>query len=64
MRHMLLAVVTAASVSLIGIAGASAVPANSHAISQITDHSGQVIKVMEGCGRGWHRGPYGHCRRN
>jgi hypothetical protein len=64
MRHMLLAVATAVGISLIGIAGASAVPANNQAISQITDHSSQVIKVMEGCGRGWHRGPYGHCRRN
>lgn len=27
-------------------------------------NSGQVIKVAGGCGRGWHRGPYGHCRRN
>ncbi len=26
--------------------------------------SGQVTQVAEGCGRGWHRGPYGHCRRN
>jgi hypothetical protein len=27
-------------------------------------NSGQIIKVAGGCGRGWHRGPYGHCRRN
>jgi hypothetical protein len=26
--------------------------------------SSQVIKVAGGCGAGWHRGPYGHCRRN
>jgi hypothetical protein len=26
--------------------------------------SDQVIHVAGGCGRGWHRGPYGHCRRN
>ena len=23
-----------------------------------------VIEVAGGCGRGWHRGPYGGCRRN
>jgi len=23
-----------------------------------------IIQVAEGCGRGWHRGPYGGCRRN
>ncbi|MFZ3361748.1 MAG: hypothetical protein WA177_23625 [Xanthobacteraceae bacterium] len=27
-------------------------------------NSSQVIKVAGGCGHGWHRGPYGHCRRN
>jgi hypothetical protein len=27
-------------------------------------NSSQVIHVAGGCGRGWHRGPYGHCRRN
>ena len=26
--------------------------------------SSQVIHVAQGCGRGWHRGPYGHCRPN
>jgi hypothetical protein len=26
--------------------------------------SDHVTQVAEGCGRGWHRGPYGHCRRN
>ncbi len=24
----------------------------------------QVTFVADGCGRGWHRGPAGHCRRN
>ena len=61
MRHMVLAIVIAAGVSLVGIAGASAVPANSQAISQIADHSSQVTKVAGGCGRGWHRGPRGRC---
>jgi len=23
-----------------------------------------IIQVAGGCGRGWHRGPYGHCLRN
>jgi hypothetical protein len=23
-----------------------------------------VITVAQGCGPGWHRGPYGRCRRN
>ena len=27
-------------------------------------NSGPVIQVSGGCGRGWHRGPHGHCHRN
>ncbi len=26
--------------------------------------SSDIIQVAEGCGRGYHRGPAGHCRRN
>jgi len=26
--------------------------------------NGDVIAVTGGCGRGWHRGPYGGCLRN
>jgi len=26
--------------------------------------TGMVIQVAGGCGIGWHRGPYGGCRRN
>ena len=26
--------------------------------------NGDVIAVAGGCGPGWHRGPYGGCRRN
>ena len=26
--------------------------------------SSDVIEVAGGCGRGWHRGPYGGCRAN
>jgi hypothetical protein len=29
-----------------------------------SSNSDQVIHVAGGCGRGWHRGPHGHCRRN
>jgi len=64
MRHIVLAIIMAAGVSLMGIAGASAAPANGQAISRIADQANQITKVMEGCGRGWHRGPHGHCRRN
>jgi len=64
MRHLVLAIVMAAGVSLIGVAGASAAPANGQAIAQAADHASDITQVREGCGRGWHRGPHGHCRRN
>ncbi len=64
MRHLVLAVVLAAGVSLIGVAGASAAPANGQPIAQAADHVSNAIDVRGGCGRGWHRGPHGHCRRN
>ena len=65
MRHLVLAIVMAAGVSLIGVAGASAAPANGQAIAQAADdHASDITQVREGCGRGWHRGPHGHCHRN
>ncbi len=33
-------------------------------LSKGVSNSSQVIHVAGGCGRGWHRGPHGHCRRN
>ena len=64
MRQIVLAVIMAAGVGLMGISGASAAAANGHAISQIADHSGQITQVRDGCGRGRHRGPHGHCHPN
>ncbi len=64
MRHLMLAIVTAAGVSLIGVAGASAAPAGGQPIAQAADHVSSTIDVAGGCGRGWHRGPHGGCHRN
>jgi len=64
MRYALLAIVMAAGVSLLGVVGASAAPANGKAISQLADQANIVVDVAGGCGRGWHPGPHGHCRRN
>jgi hypothetical protein len=64
MRYILLAIVVAAGVGLVGIGGALAAPANGQAIAQAADHTSGVTQVMVGCGRGWHRGPRGGCRRN
>ncbi len=65
MRHLVLAIVMAVGVSLIGIAGASAAPAaNGQAILKAADQVSSITQVSGGCGRGWHRGRHGHCRRN
>ena len=62
-RYLVLAIVLAAGVSLIGVAGAAAAPANGQPIAQAADHVSNTIDVRGGCGRGWHRGPHGHCHR-
>jgi hypothetical protein len=64
MRHLLLAVVVATGVSLIGVAAASAAPANGQALLKATDHASYVTKVAGGCGVGFHRDRWGHCVRN
>ena len=42
------------------VTGAHAIPMAPPAPATNSD----VIEVAGGCGRGWHRGPYGGCRRN
>ena len=64
MRRLMFAFIMAAGVSLIGITGAAAAPANGQPIALAADHVSSTIDVRGGCGRGWHRGPHGHCRRN
>jgi hypothetical protein len=55
MRHVVLAIIMAAGVSLVGSVAASAAPANGHAISQAIAKTNQITEVRGGCGRGWHR---------
>jgi hypothetical protein len=64
MRHIVLAIVLAAGVSLIGSVAASAAPANGQAMAQAVKQTDQITPAAGGCGRGWHRGRYGHCHRN
>jgi hypothetical protein len=64
MRYIIAAIALVAVVNLFGIGSSSAAPANGQAIAGIAGQSSQVIHVAGGCGRGWHRGPHGHCRRN
>jgi len=37
--------------------------ASGDAVAKASSQSALTL-VMQGCGRGWHRGPYGRCRRN
>jgi len=50
----------AAAFLLGSLAGANAMPLAPVAPASSPD----VIEIAGGCGRGWHRGPYGGCRRN
>jgi hypothetical protein len=60
MRHLMIAILMAAGASLAGRA-VSAAPANGNAIAQAADHASYVTDVAGGCGRGWHRNPWGKC---
>ena len=64
MRAILAAVVVTVGVGVLGAVSASAAPANGAAIAQASQDTSQVVQAAGGCGRGWHRGPYGGCRRN
>lgn len=63
MRQLMIAIVMAATASLIGSAAASAAPANGQAIAQAADHASYVNDVAGGCGPGWHRNRWGRCVR-
>ena len=52
--------IAAAFVSAMMMAGANAMPLAPLAQAPNAD----IIEVAGGCGPGWHRGPYGGCRRN
>jgi hypothetical protein len=41
---------------------ANAMPASS--LAGVSKADQNITQVRGGCGRGWHRGPRGHCRRN
>jgi hypothetical protein len=64
MRVILAAVIVVAGVGMLASSGASAAPANGAAIATASAQTSAVRSVMGGCGRGWHRGPRGGCRRN
>jgi hypothetical protein len=45
--------------ALLGAGIAEALP-----LSPLTAENTDIVRVAGGCGPGWHRGPYGGCRRN
>ncbi len=60
MRYLMIEIVMAAGASLAATA-VSAAPANGKVIAQAADHASYVTDVAGGCGRGWHRNPWGRC---
>jgi hypothetical protein len=53
-------IATTLLMSTLSIAGI----ANAMPLARIANGNSDVIAVAGGCGMGWHRGPYGGCRRN
>ena len=56
MRKMLL---TSATIALLGLA---TIPASAMPVAPLSDAPTSITLVAMGCGPGWTRGPYGHCR--
>jgi hypothetical protein len=50
--------------ALFGFIAFSAHAMPSAQLGKSASDSSQVVHVAGGCGRGWHRGPRGGCRRN
>ncbi len=57
MNKMIAAAFLAGSLFAAGSAGAMP-------LAPLAPAPADVIEVAGGCGPGWHRGPYGGCRRN
>lgn len=53
-------IVFAASLALGAITG----PAQAMTFAPLASANSDVVAVVGGCGKGWHRGPYGGCLRN
>jgi len=64
MRAIFVAVIVAMGLGVPGAASAGAAVINGAAILQASDQTSPVVSAAGGCGRGWHRGPRGGCRRN
>jgi hypothetical protein len=64
MRAILAAVIVVVGMGALGASSALAGPANGAAIVKAANDTSQVVTMAGGCGRGWHRGPRGGCRRN
>ena len=53
------ALLTSAIVALLGLA---AIPASAMPVAPLSNAPTGITLVAMGCGPGWTRGPYGHCR--
>jgi hypothetical protein len=60
-RFVLVTLVSAGFGMIVASSGASAVPANIAALSQLGHQNDEVIPVLGNCGRGWHRSRWGAC---
>jgi hypothetical protein len=63
MRMLFSGLVVAAAVALSAPAIAASVMSPAGVAGAVND-AGMIEQVADGCGAGWHRGPYGRCRPN
>lgn len=54
----------AATLLVVGFSLIGASPSQAMPMAPIDGQSDLMTQIAGGCGRGWHRGPFGGCRRN
>jgi hypothetical protein len=62
MRAIILAVLVTAGIGIVGASMVSAAPGRNTALLNASNDASGVIKVADGCGRGWYRNRWGQCR--
>lgn len=62
MRTILFALLVTAGIGLAGTSMVSAAPGGNTALLNASNDVSGVVQVRDGCGRGWYRNRWGHCR--
>jgi hypothetical protein len=60
MKHILMMLATVGAMTVFAVGDGQAAPVGPASVGS----GSNIVLVAQFCGRGWHRGPYGGCRRN